>query len=134
MRRSATARVSASSPPSVGSGCCTLIAGSARGLPTTVGAGDLGEAGRRQVSRASAAEASVRQLDAHLALGDAAAHAVAEAHRAGLGVELEGRRLARDHRIGRDRGEVLDPRPWPIALAGRLDPQHQARCIDRAGR
>ncbi len=97
-------------------------------------AGELGEAARRQVARPSAAEAAMGEADAHLAFRHAAAHAVAEAQRAGLGVELEGAGLAGDDGVGGDRGELVDAPPFAVTAAGLLDLDAQARCIDRAGR
>ena len=79
---------------------------------------ELGHAARRQVAGAATAEAAQRQPDAHVALGHPAAQAVAEAQRAGLGVQFVGRRLARDLRVGTDGRQVIDPEPGLVTAAG----------------
>ena len=86
MRCSASASVSASSPPSVASGCVTLMARRRRCRPCARAAISV----RLPAGRLPARPPPKRPRPAARAsrLGHAAAHAVAEAHGAGLGIEL----------------------------------------------
>ena len=93
---------------------------------------DLGQAVRRQVAGASAAEAAAGQPHAHLPLGHASAHAIAEAQRARLRVELECRGLARHPRVAADGREIVDAVPGLVAAAGLFDLHLQRRGIDGA--
>ena len=94
---------------------------------------ELGQAAGREIAGGAAAEAAERQPDAHLALGHAAAHAVAEPQHAGGCVELVDGGFARDVRIRIDRAEIVDALPRLVALAGLLDLDLQRCRVDRSG-
>ena len=94
----------------------------------------LAQARRRQVAGAAATEAAMRETDPHLPFGHAAANAIAKAQAAGFRIDFEHRRLARHHRVGGDRGEIIDALPRLVATARLLDLDLQRVDIDRPAR